>query len=296
MTLSEATRKWTKGMESENTADTYLRHFDRLVAYLGSQNRPNDIAEFTEDNLRGFIAYLRDQGLGNNSIRGAMSALSSFATWAMTEPHPRRRSEHLVEKNPVQHIKRPKHVEPPERWLTEDQLLELLRAIEDASPGEKLACCLVADQPLRASEWCKAKVKSLVLDSDEDVCIEVRVKGGGLRKKKLGKDVATMLTAYLRQREAKPEEPLLLNSQGRKWSRQGFSNMIARWTIRAGLGRAGAHMIRHTIASMAAKDGATVYEIAEMLNHRSLQTAQKYIHGVKGDAALGKIRDRIWAK
>ena len=85
--------------------------------------------------------------------------------------------------------------------------------------------------------------------------------------------------------------------EGGKWSRQAFSNMIARWAKRAGIEeRVRAHLIRHTVASIAAKDGATEFEIADMLNHRGLSTAKRYIHGVRGDAALAKIRGRLWTK
>ena len=291
MTLSEAARRWVREYQSTDTVDTYLRYFDRLVAFLGK----NDVEEFTEDNIRRFVAYLRENGRGAQTVLGTLSAFSAFAKWAMTEPHPRRRTAHLLEANPVDHIKRPKRVPTPDRWLTEEQLMLLLNAIDAAPANERLAISLVADQPLRASEWSKANVKQAVLDEDDDVALQVKVKGGQYKKKKLGKTVAEMLTASLRQREAKPDEPLLVNSQGRRWSRQAFSNMIARWAQRAGLeGRVRAHLIRHTIASMAAADGATVYEIADMLNHSSLATAQRYIHGVRGDAALDKIRGRLW--
>jgi site-specific recombinase XerD len=300
MTLSEAARKFTKTLvqdgASRRTEETYQRDFDQLVAYLMGAGRPNDIREFTVDNLRGFLGHLRDHGIGPNTIRGALSAFSSFAKWAMTEAHPRRPGAHLLEGNPVQHIKRPKAVPPPEKYLTLDELHAVLAAAMDAPPHERIAFALVIDQPLRASEWVGASVRDLTLAEGDRVAIEVKVKGGHRKKKALGEKAAAMLTAMLRQREARPDEPLLVNSLGRRWSRQAFSQMVHRIGQRAGLQRRiGAHAIRHAIASMAAHKGATVYEIAEMLNHRSLQTAQRYIHGVKGDAALDKVREALWA-
>lgn len=298
MTLSEAARKFTRDLVADGasraTEETYGRRFDQLVAYLVHHGHGNDVRAFTEDNLRGFIAHLRDQGMGPNSIRGFMSAYSAFGKWAMTQPNPRAPRQHLLESNPVQHIKRPKHVAPREKWLTLDELQALLSA--EMAPHEQLAFWCVVDQPLRASEWVEARVGDLTLAEGDKVALEVKVKGGHRRKKVLGEKVAAMLVATLRQREARPEEPLLLNAQGKRFSRQNFSETMNRIARRAGLDRpVRAHAIRHAIASLAAHKGATVYEIAEMLNHRSLQTAQRYIHGVKGDAALDRVREALWS-
>lgn len=292
LTLSEAARRFAREKETEATRETYLRRLDQFLAYLIDCDRPNAVDSFNEENVRGFVGYLRDEaGIGANSIRSILSALSSFAKWAMTEKHPKRRG-HLLESNPVEHIKRPKHVPPPEKWLTLDQLHVLLAAVKD--DRERLALSALADQPLRASEWCRANVADLYQEGDT-VGVQVRVKGGAYRRKALSPQFTEVLLKHLREREARPGDPILVNIHGKRWSRQGLSNLIDRIAQRAGLGvPVRAHMIRHTIASRAAFNGSSVYEIAEMLNHRSLQTAQRYIHGVRGDVALDKVRGEVW--
>ncbi len=296
MRFTDLARSFTKHMVqrrgfSLNSQSSYDRVFDQFAGYLVAAGRENDVRAFTPDSVDGFATMLADAGMGNNTVRHHLAALSALAKWAMTQKGPRGGS-YVLDSNPVDRIERPKHVPPKEKWLALDELQAILAA--DAEPHERMALACVVDQPLRASEWCGANVGDLALEGDK-VVLQVVVKGGARRKKVLGDKLAAVLTADLRQREARPEEPLLLNAQGKRFTRQNFSNVLDRIARRAGIQRGvRAHMIRHTVASLAAEYGASVYEIAEMLNHRSLQTAQRYIHGVRPDAALGKVREAVW--
>jgi site-specific recombinase XerD len=296
MRFTDLARQFTRHLVQRRgcslaTQDSYDRVYDQFAAYLAVQGEANDVRAFTPARLDGFTTWLAEKGISRNSIRHHLSVFSALAKWAMTQPAPRGKG-YLLDENPVARIERPKATPVKEKWLTLDELHAILAV--DGAPSDKLALACVVDQPLRASEWCKANVGDLTLVGDQ-VAIEVTVKGGGRRKKVLGLKLAEALTASLREREARPDEPLLLNASGRRFKRQTFSEVILRLARRAGLGRpVRAHAIRHAIASLAAHNKATVYEIAEMLNHRSLATAQRYIHGVSADKALDAVREAVW--
>ena len=81
--------------------------------------------------------------------------------------------------------------------------LKALLAVE-CHASERLARELICDQPLRASEFCEARVSDLTLDNDQ-VALTVRVKGGSYKTKVLSTRVASLLTQHLRQREASPQ-------------------------------------------------------------------------------------------
>src|SRR5262249_44818148 len=156
---------------------------------------------------------------------------------------------------------------------------------------ERLALELIVDQPLRASEFCEARVSDLQLDGDasgaERVALTVRVKGGSYKTKVLGVRCAQLLTKALREREASPVETLLVNAKGEPFTRQSLSEMLLRLGKRANIRRipVRSHVIRHSIASAAAQLGASVHELAEMLNHSDTNTVKRYVHGVQPDAA-----------
>ena len=195
----------------------------------------------------------------------------------------------MLDTNPVMRIKRPRNNRPRIKFLSVDELRSLLAV--DCKPNERLALELIVDQPLRATEYCESKVSDLTLDNDQ-VALTVRVKGGSYKTKVLGRRVAELLTRTLREREAGPNETILVNSNGDPFTRQSLSEMLLKLARRAGIRRVPvrSHVIRHSIASAAASLGATVHELADMLNHSDTNTVKRYVHGITQDAALSKVR------
>ena len=294
MQLSKVSGEFTRYLVerrgcSPRTRDKYDDDYGQFIAFVLDRGG-NDIRSFTADNVEAFAAMLVARGIAASTVGAKLSALASLAKYAMRQKGDR--GKYLLTDNPVTRIERPKRQEPAIKHLSVTELRALLAAPADA--GERLALALLADQPLRVTEWTDANVGQLTVSGDR-TALTVVVKGGRTRSKVLGDDVAAQLAAVLRQREAQPDEPLLLNTQGNRYSRQTFSEMVSRNARRAGITRIAvrAHVIRHSIASIAAENGATVYEIAEMLNHRNLQTAQKYIHGITPDAALQGVREAL---
>jgi len=273
---------------SSQTADKYEDELGEFVAYVRMHGQ-DSVRDFTADRVLEFVQHVKGRGVGNSSIAGKLAALGSMAKYGMQTKG--EKGKYLLDQNPLDRVPRPKKKDVPIRFLSPGQL-DMLLAV-DCQPNERLALTMLADQPLRATEWATRKVKDLILREDGGVSIGVKVKGGRLKTKRLGEDAGRALLASLKQREAGPEETLLLNCEGKPYTRQTLSEMVARLSRRAGLPeRVSAHVIRHSVASEAAANGASVYEIAEMLNHGNLQTAHRYIHGVREDAALTTVRER----
>jgi len=273
---------------SPSTVDKYEDDIGEFVAFIRT-NTQDSVRDFTAVRVLEFVQRLKARSAGHASINGKLAALGSMAKFGMQTKG--EKGKYLLDQNPLDRVPRHRKKDAPIRFLSPGQL-DMLLAV-DCQPNERLALTMLADQPLRATEWATRKVKDLILREDGGVSIGVKVKGGRLKTKRLGEDAGRALLASLKQREAGPEETLLLNCDGRPYTRQTLSEMVARLARRAGLPeRVSAHVIRHSVASEAAANGASVYEIAEMLNHSNLQTAHRYIHGVREDAALTTVRER----
>jgi integrase/recombinase XerD len=277
-------------ISTERSRETYDHCIGQFVTFLTTAGRQNSVSELTPENVEAFVALLFERKMAATSVNLRLSALSGLAKYAMQTKN---RGRYLLDVNPVDRIKRPRNAKPRERFLTLDELRALLAV--DCPPNERLALALIVDQPLRATEYCEACVRDLRLEGDA-VALTVRVKGGAHVTKVLGSRVAEQLQAALREREAGRDETLLVNTKGEPYSRQTFSEMIARNAVKAGIRQpVRAHLIRHSIASAAALKGATEHELAAVLNHASLGTVKRYTHGVRPDAALDRVREALSA-
>jgi len=294
MRLSDLTQKYLadpRYLSSPRSKETYDRCIGQFVAYLMNQKLENSVEQFTPENIKGFVQYLFTAGQCASTVNTALSCLSGLARYGM-QHEKAKGAGYVIDTNPVDRVKRPKSEPPVAKYLALDEVRAILAT--ECPANERLALMLIVDQPLRATEWCEAKVRDLSLDDDR-VVLTVRVKGGNQRSKMLGTSAAAALIASLKLREAGKDEPLILNSLGKAYTRQTLSEMTARVARRAGITRipVRTHVIRHTIASAAASAGASEHEIAEMLNHSGLSTVKRYVHGVRPDAALARVREAI---
>jgi len=82
-------------------------------------------------------------------------------------------------------------------------------------------------------------------------------------------------------------------NKGKPITYNGFSRPIMRRFREAGIDRPDAcpHILRHTAASIALENGATIRQIQEMLGHSSYNITENYVHsfGKFKDSAEGKI-------
>jgi site-specific recombinase XerD len=294
MRLSELTRNFIDDFRrpsrgnSINSANKYDDDIRQFIAYVIGQGGQDSVKEFTPKNVEGFVRYCESKGRSGTSIGGKLSALSSLAKFGMRQEV---KGGYALAENPVDRVERPKRVKPPERWLYRDEILALLNV--EAEPNEKLALAFLLHTQLRATAAAEAKVGDLSLDG-ERVRLAVVEKGNNHDTFVLAPEVAEPLIASLRQREAGPKEPLLLNCQGQGYNRRSLSEMVARLARRASITRVrvGAHLFaRHSGASLLGQDGASEFEIMAFLRHRSPGTAKRYTHGVSADSARERFRE-----
>ncbi len=78
-------------------------------------------------------------------------------------------------------------------------------------------------------------------------------------------------------------------------SYSGLLSMMKRWSKRLGEPRLHCHALRHTLGTIMAMSGASEFQIAEMLGHRSLSMARHYARIVGRDARRA-IQPITWRK
>lgn len=298
MRFSEFATGYVRGLAirgtSRRTCENYELAYCQFRGYLQSRGLDDDVKNFNGDVCVGFAEYLAAGGNKPSSVNTKLAALSSLARYGMRTKLPGR-GKYILNENPIERVERPKRQRPREKYLYRDEIRAIFEA---ATPYERLALTLMFETNLRVSALVNASVRDLSLDGDR-VLLSVEEKGGNHDTFVLSAAVAEPLLKLLKEREAEPDEPLLVNSAGRRFTRTHFSDMVSRIARRAGVTRlpVRSHLFgRHSPASLAGQNGSSVFEIAAMLRHRDANTAKRYVHGVTADAARARVRELMEVK
>jgi integrase/recombinase XerD len=193
-------------------------------------------------------------------------------------------------------------VPPAAGW----KLSSLPRALDPATVASLLAACdrrtvtgrrdyavlmLLARLGLRGCEVAALEVDDVDWRAGELV---IRGKGNRLERMPLPADVGEALAAYVTGGRPRCScRRLFIRAAA---PREGLSPSLARNVVggaaaRAGLGRIGAHRLRHTLASEMLRHGAPLAEIGQVLRHRDPLTTAIY---AKADQGALRALARPW--
>jgi integrase len=93
----------------------------------------------------------------------------------------------------------------------------------------------------------------------------------------------------------KPQEPLLLNKNGARWTRTALTNLVARIARQAGVTRfnVSAHKLRHTANVIARRAGVDQYTRSALLNHNDTRTVAQYDHLLPDELIEARAKQRV---
>ena len=264
---------------SDNTVQAYRRDLLRYQEYLGSRGI-GSLAEVTRVDVEEFRRHLDHIGLAPASVTRCVVAVRNLHRFAVGSGQ--LQADVTAGMSPGTRSRRlPKA-------LSMDQVESLLAA-PDTSTVEGLRDAalleLLYGTGARVSEVCALDVDDIrpVLD-DPDLGLRLIGKGDKERIVPLGSYAAKAVDAWLiRGRPAwaeigNGEHALLLNTRGRRLSRQSASAVIPRAGEAAGLDveHLSPHSLRHSYATHLLDGGADVRVVQELLGHSSVTTTQIY--------------------
>ena len=264
---------------SDNTVQAYRRDLLRYQEYLGSRVI-GSLAEVTRVDVEEFRRHLDHIGLAPASVTRCVVAVRNLHRFAVGSGQ--LQAEVTAGMSPgTRSRRRPKA-------LSMDQVESLLAAPDTSTPeGLRDAALLelLYGTGARVSEVCALDVDDIrpVLD-DPDLGLRLIGKGDKERIVPLGSYAAKAVDAWLiRGRPAwaeigNGEHALLLNTRGRRLSRQSAWAVIRRAGEAAGLDveHLSPHSLRHSYATHLLDGGADVRVVQELLGHSSVTTTQIY--------------------
>jgi integrase/recombinase XerC len=227
--------------------------------------------------IRGYLGYLH----GRNSkptIARKLSAIRSFCRYLLKHG--------LIDENPIETIRTPKHGKPMPVYLSVD---DTFRLIEAAKPKGWLG---MRDRAILETFYsCGVRVSELsgldVDDVDHDQGV-IRVLGKGNKEriipigsKALGSICAyqeAVATLVVGQAEHLGN-PLFLNKNGGRLTTRSMARVVEKFARTCGLPvPVSPHALRHSFATHLLDAGADLRAVQKLLGHSSLSTTQRYTH------------------
>ncbi|MFQ5853315.1 MAG: site-specific integrase [Candidatus Binatia bacterium] len=229
-----------------------------------------------------FLEHLeKDRGNSARSRNVRLAAIHSFFRYvALQEP------SHSALAQRILAIPSKRYRRRQIEFLTRPEIDALLAAPnQDTWAGRRdRTLILVAVQTgLRVSELTGLCCKDIALETGA----HIRCTGKGRKDRctPLRKEAVTALRAWLRQPNARPEQPLFPNARGGPLSRDGVQYLLAKHVATARKQcpslkkkRVSPHVLRHSTAMDLLQHGVDRSVIALWLGHESVETTQMYIH------------------
>ena len=222
-----------------------------------------------------FMNYLvRERELNASSRARKCSSLKGFFKYVTTK-------KHLLDSDPVDELELPKKKKALPKYLTLEQSIELLNAVEGPYKERDYAIItLFLNCGLRVSEMAGLNYTDIRTDNT------VRVVGKGNKERVIYLNQACVeaIREYMRVRpvdEVKDKTALFISRNNNRMSVKTIQAMVYKYLEKIGLSAQGysCHKLRHTAATLMYQHGGVdVRILKDILGHENLGTTEIYTH------------------
>ena len=255
---------------SAATLAGYERDIRGFLAYLARQG-VGDCRQASVDNIRLYVAGCHRRGWARNSLQRLLSSLRGFYRYLL--------ANNQVRSNPALDVSAPRGAKKLPAVMDVDQLERLLGAAAN-SPLEmrdQAIMELMYSAGLRLSELVNLDLNDMDLSAGQ---LMVTGKGNKTRYLPIGRPARQALTSWLNVRAslAKPDEPaVFVSNRGARLSPRAVQKRIHQYAQRTQAGiPVHPHMLRHSFASHLLESSGDLRAVQELLGHANISTTQVY--------------------
>ncbi|MCV3377101.1 tyrosine-type recombinase/integrase [Campylobacter sp. IFREMER_LSEM_CL2194] len=176
-----------------------------------------------------------------------------------------------------------KGVKLPE-YMSEDEVSKFLDAIDNTdfksnTIRNRLIIKIIIFTGIRVSEAINIKLKDISEENDLYI-IRIRAKGNKYRVVMIKKELIEHLLKDVRVNYLSCDGLLFVNRNGKALTQAYISRIVEQILFKAGIRKQknGAHMLRHTFATLLYKKQKDLVLVQEALGHASLNTSRIYTH------------------
>lgn len=261
---------------SQHTITAYRADLDEFRNFLIKVFENDTLAEINYQQVRSWLAALKEEGLTSKSINRKISTLKSFFKFQVKTGN--------AAANPMARIISPKVSRRLPVFVREDDLQQLGKTLADATESwktlnGKMLISLFYATGMRLSELISLKEKQLDFSRRQ---VKVLGKGNKERSIPLSTAVIESLREYIRLKRkefAVAGEELLVTEKGKKLYPKYAYLLVKEYLSEIPtLDKKSPHVLRHTFATHLVNHGAELNAVKELLGHSSLAATQVYTH------------------
>ena len=270
--------------KSYGTIECYTDKLKGFLWYTTNYQWPNDIKAITTDDLRPFLAYLREtphrfnstcpramKPINSTTIQKYYRALSVLFNWLI--------SEELLQNNPLIKIKVPKAEKKVVKALSYSEVNQLVstfgKKFEDRR--NKAMILILVDCGLRLGELLNVKMSDI--DMQQQL---MKVDGKtGERVVRFGATTAKALLKYMKARQALNGhcDKLWMTGDGTGLKDSSVETLFIKLSKKTGIA-VHPHLLRHTFATLWLKNGGDSLMLQRLLGHTTLMMTNRYCQAV----------------
>ncbi|HEX7015896.1 MAG TPA: site-specific tyrosine recombinase XerD [Cyclobacteriaceae bacterium] len=263
-----------------NSVEAYLHDVGLLKQFAQSRRPSLSPLSLKADDIRDFLQFLNEMGIGASSQARILSGLKSFCRYLV--------DEELLVRNPTDLIEGPRLGRKLPEPLEYHEIVRMLEAIDLSTPeGMRNRAMLevLYSSGLRVSELVTLQLNNLHFEAG---LLRVVGKGNKERLVPVGREAMKFARMYIDQvRGRAPHKPpqkgheayVFLNRNGRGMSRVMVFTVIRNLAAAIGLKKKiSPHTFRHSFATHLIEGGADLRAVQEMLGHESITTTEIYTH------------------
>jgi integrase/recombinase XerC len=272
-----------KGNLVEGEPKGFFQYLDMKILSF-----PDDVDKHV---VRGYMAWVLDQGVVKSSVARKLSALRSLYRYLLREEliteSPLPVNRHLGSRLSAFSLKLDRRLPG---FLTTEEMAKLLDSPDPTTPQglrDRAVMELFYAAGLRISELVSLQVNQVDLYSRE---LRVIGKGSKERLVLIGQPAAAAIKTYLKHGRPKllgkhRSDAMFLNYQGTRMTARWVQEQVLHYARGAGIRQeVHPHLLRHSFATHLLDGGADLRVVQELLGHASLSTTQIYTHVSRNQA------------
>lgn len=278
LTVEEATTAFTTELEAKNRASAtiaaYRCDLSQFASFLKQTNyTANVVSQVERVDISEYLADLGRQGVSGVTRARKLAAIRELFRFL--------EASGAIYRSPALGLETPKREKKSRSYLQPDEYRAML-SLAGSNPRDFCMLQVFLQTGLRLTELRELKLN----DIDLQAAILKVSAGKGMQERELSLEgkASRAIKSYLRVRPNVDENHLFLNQYGEPISRRGIQKLVTKYTRLAGIRKkAGVHALRHTFATIKAKQGVSPFKLRRWLGHARLDTTQIYVHLAEAD-------------